>query len=79
MGIIDKASYKFTCPQCGITETATILDKGNRYSGSDWQSGPSLAHFNISWKRDEYSEPQIESVSCKECRIKPKIEFGHSQ
>jgi len=78
MGTLDRTSYRFTCPQCGVIEKVTILDKGNQYSGSDWQSGPTLNNFNVTWDQDQYTEPQIASISCKNCHVEPEIESGYS-
>ncbi len=78
MGYIDKVTYNINCPNCGAQETVKILDKGNRYSGSDWQSGPSLSSFNVSWTQADFSEPEISTISCKQCGTKPEIDSKFS-
>ncbi|MCA3215582.1 MAG: hypothetical protein ING39_09190 [Burkholderiales bacterium] len=49
MGIIDKTTHRLTCPQCGASETANVLDKGSNWSGSHWQSGANFERFETTW------------------------------
>ncbi|MGB5234531.1 MAG: hypothetical protein WBN85_05060 [Candidatus Macondimonas sp.] len=64
MGIIDKTTYRLTCPQCGAAETANVLDKG-----SNWQSGATFKRFETSWSGGGSTEPDLISATCKQCGV----------
>jgi hypothetical protein len=69
VGIIDKTTYRLTCPQCGTVETANVLDKGSNWSGSHWQSGATFERFETSWSGGGSTEPDLISASCKQCGV----------
>lgn len=69
MGIIDKTIYRLTCPQCGVSETATVLDKGSSWSGSHWQSGTKFERFDTAWSGGGDTEPNLISATCKQCDV----------
>lgn len=68
MGVIDKTTHKFDCPQCGSTETVTILQKGSNW-GASWESPPKSDSFSISWNNDRLGEPLPSSYKCLACGI----------
>ena len=69
MGIIDKTTYRLTCPQCGAAEMANVLDKGSNWSGSHWQSGATFERFETSWSGGGRIEPELLSATCKQCGV----------
>lgn len=72
MGYIDQTYHSFRCPKCGATESCKILDKGNNYSGSWWQPGPSLEKFDVQWSGGNKTEPRVERAVCKLCKVEAK-------
>ena len=69
MGIIDKTTYRLTCPQCGAAETAAVLDKGSNWSGSHWQSGAKFEQFETAWSGGGGTEPDLISATCNQCGV----------
>lgn len=69
MGIIDKTTYRLTCPQCDAVETANVLDKGSNWIGSHWQSGATFERFETSWSGGGSTEPDLISATCKQCGV----------
>jgi hypothetical protein len=69
VGIIDKTTYRLTCPQCDAVETANVLDKGSNWSGSHWQSGATFERFETSWSGGGSTEPVLISAKCKQCGV----------
>lgn len=65
MGIIDAANVTATCADCSSSETARVLDKGDRYSGS-WWGVPSFQGFDIGVASKKAPHPDY-SGSCKGC------------
>lgn len=74
MGIIDTNNYTIRCDTCGALGHATVHDKGNRFSGSDWQSRGNFEGFDSVWLQDESgSEPALVSATCKTCGGKASV------
>jgi hypothetical protein len=69
VGIIDKTTHRLTCPQCGASETADVLDKGSNWSGSHWQSGAKFERFETTWSGGGSTEPDLGSATCKQCGV----------
>lgn len=69
MGIIDKSTCRLTCPHCGASETANVLDKGSNWSGSHWQSGAKFERFETSWFGGGSTEPNLILATCKQCGV----------
>lgn len=69
MGIIDKTTHRLTCPQCGASETANVLDKGSNWSGSHWQSGANFERFKTTWSGGGNTEPDLVSATCRQCGV----------
>jgi hypothetical protein len=69
VGIIDKTTYRLTCPQCDAVETANVLDKGSNWSGSHWQSCATFERFETSWSGGGSTEPDLISATCKQCGV----------
>jgi ribosomal protein L37E len=67
MGTIDSTTHTLGCAACGIEESATVLDKGNMYSGSSWQAGASFAKFETTWTGSGKTEPTLLTATCKRC------------
>ena len=67
MGFIDKTTYTLSCPNCGVDETASILDKGSNWGGPSWQYGAKFAKFESEWSGGGQQEPELVSASCKSC------------
>ncbi len=68
MGIIDTNNYTIRCDSCGVLGHAKVHDKGNRFSGSDWQSHGNFKGFESVWKHDDSGcEPTLISAICKAC------------
>lgn len=67
MGTIDKTTHKLSCEDCGITEDASVLDKGSGWGGSHWQSGTSFENFSTTWSGGGKEEPVIVEAKCKSC------------
>ncbi|MBL0611325.1 MULTISPECIES: hypothetical protein [Aeromonas] len=67
MGIIDKTTYTLRCDKCGITEDASILDKGSNWGGSHWQNGTNFKSFTTLWSGAGKSEPKLVEAKCKNC------------
>jgi len=77
MGYIDSAKYTLSCPRCGTTESASVLEKGSCW-GSSWQEGVSFAMFDTQWNGGGKCEPTLTSATCKKCSIAAhvKSEYG---
>lgn len=69
MGIIDKTTHRLTCPQCGASETADVLDKGSNWSGSHWQSSAKFERFDTTWSGGGSVEPDLVSATCRLCSV----------
>lgn len=69
MGIIDKSTHRLVCPKCGLSETATVLDKGSNWSGSHWQSGTKFEYFDTAWSGGCDAEPNLISATCRQCGV----------
>jgi len=69
VGIIDKTTYRLTCPKCGAVEKANVLDKGSNWSGSYWQSGATFERFETSWSGGGSTEPDLTSATCRQCGV----------
>ena len=67
MGTIDKLTYTLTCADCGVEESASILDKGSGWGGSDWQGSANFKSFKTSWKGGAWEEPTLISAVCAAC------------
>lgn len=67
MGIIDKCTYTLICPQCEISESASVLEKGSGWGGSSWEARASFAKFTTEWQGGGKSEPELLSATCKVC------------
>jgi hypothetical protein len=53
---------------------AKVHDKGNRFSGSDWQSRGNFEGFESVWKLDDSGgEPTLISATCKQCGGKASV------
>ncbi|EIJ6618208.1 hypothetical protein LJK89_004675 [Vibrio parahaemolyticus] len=74
MSIIDKAVHKLTCVNCNVEETVSILDQGNQYHGSSWQTGAKFKNFQTKWKGGEKVEPELIEAFCIVCNRKPEHE-----
>ena len=73
MGYIDTATVTLTCPECGLTESSRVLDKGNGYSGSYWQA-PTFKKFDARAAgnpRDDYTV----TGKCRTCNVDAHV--GH--
>jgi hypothetical protein len=68
MGYIDESTHTFFCPQCSIQEKIKIFDKGTMWSGSHWQPGRLLEHFDVQWAGGGSVEPTVTEVHCKKCK-----------
>ena len=77
MGIIDKTTYRLSCPACGTEETASVLDKGSGWGGSHWQSGVSFSSFDTSWSGGVKQEPKLTSAKCKRCGGAAQVASGY--
>lgn len=69
MGIIDTTYYSFECSKCKAKEIAKVHDKGNGYSGSHWQHGPTCVNFIVKWDGSGLTEPSVTSAVCRACGI----------
>lgn len=78
MGVIDKCTYTMTCPKCGVVESASVLDKGDRYSGSWWGPAPKFKHFKTEWTDGLGGEPELVSATCQQCNVAPAVDSYHS-
>lgn len=68
MGIIDKTTYLLTCLDCGVSEEASVLDKGSSYGGSCWNAKADFSKFDTSWQGEGgFTEPTLENKKCKLC------------
>lgn len=75
MGIIDTTHYTIQCESCGNAETTKIHDKGDRHSGSYWQSEGKLEGFDSSWtQKTRMEEPRFVSATCKKCGGSAKVQ-----
>ena len=73
MGVIDETSYQFHCARCDIEEKVRVRDRGSMWGGPHWQSGPKLDLFEIVWEGGGKTEPEVVSILCKKCGMKPEI------
>lgn len=70
MGTLDKTTYTLSCSTCGTEESRSVLDKGNMYSGSDWQDGATFAKFETTWQgAGGKTEPELVAAVCKVCGV----------
>ena len=76
MGILDKTTHKLTCPQCGMSEVATVLDRGSEWSGPCWQEGPAMQQFHVKWHGSDKTEPTITTATCKKCGVPATVTFS---
>lgn len=67
MGVIDKTTYKLSCPQCVIDESASILDYGSSWSGFNWESSAKFSNFETEWSGGGKLELTLISAICKKC------------
>lgn len=68
MGILDTNNYTVKCATCGAIGHAKVHDKGNRFSGSHWQSRGHFEGFESVWHQDKPSnEPTLISATCNAC------------
>ena len=78
MGTIDKTVYKLTCPQCGISETSSVLDKGSGWGGSCWDEKTSFSKFKTEWNGGGSQEPKLTLAACKACGGSATVESRYS-
>ncbi len=78
MGVIDKTTYKLTCPQCGTSETSSVLDKGSGWGGSSWQEGAYFSMFQTEWSGGGSQEPKLTLAICKTCGVSATVKSGYS-
>ena len=69
MGIIDKTTHLLTCPQCGASETANVLDRGSNWIGSHWQRGANFERFETTWSGGGDTGPDLVSATYKQCSV----------
>lgn len=67
MGVIDKATYTLTCPECGEAESASVTDKGSGWGGSYWGESAHFMKFETTWTGGQKIEPTLQSAICKKC------------
>ena len=67
MGIIDQASFTFTCRNCNTQERATALEYGSSY-GASWGSPSELTLFAVEWKSDDFGGPTPATAVCVKCK-----------
>lgn len=78
MGIIDTNNYTIKCDSCGALGHAKVHDKGNRFSGSDWQARGNFEGFESVWQQDDSgAEPKFISATCKKCGGTASIVKAH--
>jgi len=71
VGIIDSATITLSCPQCGLTESSRIVDKGSGWSGSSWQR-PSFDRFEVTVTGGDEDEPKVVGV-CTQCKVAAEV------
>ncbi len=76
MGTIDKTIHHLTCPLCGASETANVLDKGSNWGGPNWQSSAKFERFDTTWSGGGPVEPDLLSATCKECSVAAQHTFS---
>ena len=78
---IDKKHFKLTCSECGVEEMNTILDRGNGWAGSDWNSTPVKGYqsFEVTFDGGGKAEPEVLSAVCTTCGGMVKAEISYSQ
>jgi hypothetical protein len=67
MGVSDKKWFKFSCPQCGTVETASVSDKGSTWRGASWGLLGDTGGFTVVSDGTRASEPEAVSATCKTC------------
>lgn len=75
MGTIDSATITITCPQCGLTESDRILDKGNPFGGWDWGK-PTFTKFETQVTGGGKEEPEVRA-SCPTCKVPAMVNHDH--
>lgn len=78
---IDKKHFTLICSQCKVEETKIILDKGNGWAGSDWQSLPhdAFKDFIVDLNGGGKVEPEITKAVCKQCGESAVVNVRYSQ
>ncbi|MDQ4113709.1 MAG: hypothetical protein M3306_21820 [Actinomycetota bacterium] len=74
MGTIDSATITLTCPQCGLTESDRIRDKGG-WGGSHWDL-PSFTKFDVSIGGSIKTEPTV-SGTCPQCKVAADVDWRY--
>lgn len=78
MGIIDRAVYKLMCPQCEISETSSLADRGSKWGGSSWGAGASFTKFMTKWSGGGIHEPKLTLAVCNKCGGNATVESHYS-
>ena len=73
MGIIDTATITLTCPECCLSESSRIRDKGSGWGGSHWET-PKFEHFHVSISGSPKTDYEV-SGKCPKCDV--SAEVGH--
>jgi hypothetical protein len=71
VGIIDSAIITVTCPECGLTESDRILDKGSGWNGSYW-GVPSFHKFQVTVTGGYKVEPDVDGI-CPRCEVAAEV------
>jgi phage terminase large subunit GpA-like protein len=72
MAIMDQMTFRFSCPQCGATESIKFQEKGSGW-GSSWESSSTLSKFTAEWSGGDRIEPEVKSAVCNECGSKANV------
>lgn len=76
MGTIDSATVTISCPSCDVTETTRVLDRGNQWSGSAWQT-PRFEKFDTSVDGLDKAHFEL-TATCPRCNVPARVDdqFG---
>lgn len=67
MGVNDKVWFRVSCPKCGVSETASVADKGSTWGGPSWSSFPTFETFEVGGHGGTGPEPELTAAKCNRC------------
>jgi len=71
MGVIDSATLTVTCPNCGLTESDRIRDKGSGWGGSYWEK-PEFAKFDTTITGSHKTDFTVKAT-CPKCNVEADV------